>query len=586
MGSITQVYENRIEKCTSYKELSSIVEAALINNVFGHIQPNMIPKIDELIIDQNIELFIMDLCVGVVYSTHSEMSFTLLRLVCNKLTSELDSINFKPSLKTILICYLASDDKSWYDTHCKEYDMLKAISYYILRNEVGEEENIPEIEGTLENIKANASPEDYIAQILSRVEAEENERRNKLFAQTLNSDEKDDAEIFIGDMLCEFLGTARMMEEQNQTYDTVGIPQGRFLINIIRILNNHRGFITTQATDHSKVVEVMKYCINELERNHISLDVIRFFRILMDSYSEDGEDAMMQGRFFDDIKAYLNSDPAFKYMADNFTAPIHELPPVLINDKQKDIFRELILQYVDPSVHDANLIMASTAATEAAEKAKQNEDWSQMEDEEEEESEENNKEEDVSKEERDYDIDARQSNKGYHKSSKNVADASRKIYKGWKSFEDNKQRVEGQINKMVNAGKRLYTGNQVEAIINGNKWTPMQILRTALTSSAVFAFNPILGICTLCLNVLLKPRVSRKKRLEFVRMLDDEIRMLDEKIDDARGDGNRKAKYALMRTKNELVNTRDKIRYNLTTTKSDVKNALNFIKGDANSRGD
>ena len=61
--------------------------------------------------------------------------------------------------------------------------------------------------------------------------------------------------------------------------------------------------------------------------------------------------------------------------------------------------------------------------------------------------------------------------------------------------------------------------------------------------------------------------------------LETEIKLLEEKIDDARGDGNRQAKYALMRTKAELERARDRIRYNLNASYQDMQSAKETIFG-------
>ncbi|MFX7845397.1 hypothetical protein ABTK14_24370, partial [Acinetobacter baumannii] len=44
-------------------------------------------------------------------------------------------------------------------------------------------------------------------------------------------------------------------------------------------------------------------------------------------------------------------------------------------------------------------------------------------------------------------------------------------------------------------------------------------------------------------------------------MLQEEIQMTEEKIQDASADGDRKAKYALMRSKNQLQNALNKLKY-------------------------
>lgn len=56
---------------------------------------------------------------------------------------------------------------------------------------------------------------------------------------------------------------------------------------------------------------------------------------------------------------------------------------------------------------------------------------------------------------------------------------------------------------------------------------------------------------------------DKKERNKILRELDDEIMICNEKIDDSRGDDNKQKKYELMRIRNELQKTRDKIHYGL-----------------------
>lgn len=57
--------------------------------------------------------------------------------------------------------------------------------------------------------------------------------------------------------------------------------------------------------------------------------------------------------------------------------------------------------------------------------------------------------------------------------------------------------------------------------------------------------------------------MDKKERAKILRELEDEIAIVNEKIDDSRGDDNKQKKYELMRIRNELQRQRDKIRYNL-----------------------
>ena len=55
--------------------------------------------------------------------------------------------------------------------------------------------------------------------------------------------------------------------------------------------------------------------------------------------------------------------------------------------------------------------------------------------------------------------------------------------------------------------------------------------------------------------------------------------MLDEKIDDARGDGNRQAKYSMMRTRAELQKSLEQIKYGLTASNRAIKTTKAVMSG-------
>lgn len=63
--------------------------------------------------------------------------------------------------------------------------------------------------------------------------------------------------------------------------------------------------------------------------------------------------------------------------------------------------------------------------------------------------------------------------------------------------------------------------------------------------------------------------LDRKQRNMILRQLEDEMEIINEKIDDARGDTNKQKKYELMRIRNKLKRTSDKIRYNLKVNDED-----------------
>lgn len=57
--------------------------------------------------------------------------------------------------------------------------------------------------------------------------------------------------------------------------------------------------------------------------------------------------------------------------------------------------------------------------------------------------------------------------------------------------------------------------------------------------------------------------LDKKERAKILRELEDELQIVNEKIDDSRGDENKQKKYELMRIRNQLSRTKDKIRLGL-----------------------
>ena len=57
--------------------------------------------------------------------------------------------------------------------------------------------------------------------------------------------------------------------------------------------------------------------------------------------------------------------------------------------------------------------------------------------------------------------------------------------------------------------------------------------------------------------------LDHRERSKLLKELEDEIQIVNEKIDDSRGDENKQNKYELMRIRNDLKRTQDKIRLGL-----------------------
>ena len=165
----------------------------------------------------------------------------------------------------------------------------------------------------------------------------------------------------------------------------------------------------------------------------------------------------------------------------------------------------------------------------------------------------------------------------YDRRSAKLQSAQAKIYHAYKNYKNNEQKVDDQITKMCGAVKRLAIGDVRTEIIEGKKVSAIGLLKKALGTAAVFSFGPIKGLILLVIRYALKKGVSNSERRKILLELQVELDIVKEKIEDARGDGNRQAKYALMRTKAELEAAIGKIRYNLDVDQRNLDGAKKAV---------
>lgn len=162
-------------------------------------------------------------------------------------------------------------------------------------------------------------------------------------------------------------------------------------------------------------------------------------------------------------------------------------------------------------------------------------------------------------------------------------DAEKKVYSAYRQYKEKESAVDNQLIKMTNVMKDKFKGNVREEIIGGKVWTPISILKKALGTAAIFSFSKIGGILAFIVGHYTKKKVKNKERKKIILELELEIKMLEEKIEDAKGDGNREAKYMMMRTKAELENAVEKIKFGLEADDKAVQAGKNIIKGGVNA---
>lgn len=169
----------------------------------------------------------------------------------------------------------------------------------------------------------------------------------------------------------------------------------------------------------------------------------------------------------------------------------------------------------------------------------------------------------------------------YDKTSSNIDRAGRKIYSGFKAYKDAENKVDSQLSKLTLALKNLFTGKQSarDKLIEGEEFSVIKVIKRIVTTSAIFSYSKVAGILYLITKHYLSNKVTKRERNRLVSELELEIKLLDEKIDDARGDGNRQAKYAMMRTRAELQKALEQIRYGLTADEKALKTARAVVSG-------
>jgi len=166
----------------------------------------------------------------------------------------------------------------------------------------------------------------------------------------------------------------------------------------------------------------------------------------------------------------------------------------------------------------------------------------------------------------------------YKKDSKNMHDMQNKIYAAYKSYSNAEDKVDSQISKAVTGAKKLLVGDTRKVIIEGKEFSALGLLKRLLAGVAVFSYSKIAFIIGIVAKYALKKSTTRAERQKILLELQEELEIINEKIDDAKGDGNRKAKYALMRTRNDLQNAITRIKYGLEVDKKALSNARKAIE--------
>ena len=168
-------------------------------------------------------------------------------------------------------------------------------------------------------------------------------------------------------------------------------------------------------------------------------------------------------------------------------------------------------------------------------------------------------------------------NEAYSKNSSRYHNVQNKVYNAYKNYKSAEGKVDSQITKAVQGMKNILIGDVKTEIIEGKKFSAISLLKKLLGTAAIFSFGPIKGVITLVVRYALKKSTTITERKKIILELEAELEMIEEKINDARGDNNRQAKYAMMRTKTELTNALKRLKYGLEADERSVNKAKSTI---------
>ena len=123
---------------------------------------------------------------------------------------------------------------------------------------------------------------------------------------------------------------------------------------------------------------------------------------------------------------------------------------------------------------------------------------------------------------------------------------------------------------MVEKAKKADAEERRNIIIKGGvlpkvtRWLKRAIpISIGLAAGTVIPITAVMSAIAFIGWVCTDKELDQRERTKILRELEDEIEIVNEKIEDARGESNKQKKYELMRIRNKLNRTKDSIALNL-----------------------
>lgn len=163
-----------------------------------------------------------------------------------------------------------------------------------------------------------------------------------------------------------------------------------------------------------------------------------------------------------------------------------------------------------------------------------------------------------------YAMEALFSGRHRQKVSTGLFRARNRVTNGYIAYKNAEDSVDKQLSGMVQMVKRGFTGDTRQQLIEGKEYSLIHILKKALATAAIFSFSKIGALIYLITGKYLSKKTKLSEKRKLLLELQEELSIIDEKIEDAKSEGNKEAKYALMRTKAQLQTAFKRLKSGLT----------------------
>ena len=132
-------------------------------------------------------------------------------------------------------------------------------------------------------------------------------------------------------------------------------------------------------------------------------------------------------------------------------------------------------------------------------------------------------------------------------------------------FNQRKDQIENQIDNGFNALKDVLFGAKGvrTAVVEGKKFSITSLFKKLIGLMCLFSFGKVRAILFLIIRAIAQGKIKKAEQRRIIQDIEEELMLIDEKINDASSDGDRKAKYALMRSKAQLQNALQRIKYGM-----------------------